>query len=102
MRLPCFILLASLLGGCAIQAPLPPQPLTYGCDEGREFSVSVAPAGDTATIVINHMRFGLRAEPATGSEEKFGCDVLTFWREGETARVDMEGSPQFSNCRVRR
>lgn len=31
-----------------------------------------------------------------------GCDVLTFWREGETARVDMEDLPQFRNCRIQR
>lgn len=103
MDLPAFAMLAAVaasLVGCAVQ---PPQPaLVYGCDEGREFSLEIAASGETAEIGIARMRFGLLADPAAAPGERFSCDMLSLWRQGDMVHVAMDGAPQFRNCRVKR
>lgn len=102
MRFPVFGMLAggaAILAGCAVQ-PQPPSAVAYRCDDGREFALSVAPSGDTASIEIARMRFSLIADPPAGKGEQFSCSMLTLRRQGETASVDLEGAPHFSNCRV--
>ena len=47
-------------------------------------------------------RFGLMADPAAGPGGNFSGGVLTLWRQGDMARVEMDGAPQFSNCRLQR
>ena len=104
MGVPAFALLvgiAASVAGCAVQQqPRPTQ--VYGCEDGREFSLSIASSGETADIEIARMHFGLVADAAAGLDEKFSCSMLTLWRQGEVARVDMDGAPQFRNCRVKR
>ncbi len=104
LRLPAFGMLigaATVLAGCAVQ-PLPRPAQVYGCEDGSEFSLSVSSSGDTADIEIARMHFGLVADAPAGPGEKFSCSMLTLWRQGEVARVDMDGAPQFHNCRAKR
>lgn len=104
MRLPAFASLAgvaAIVTACAVQ-PQPPQVLSYACDDGRGFSLSISPSGDSAAIEIARMQFGLLADPAAGPGEQFNCSMLTLRRRGDMANVDMEGEPQFRNCRVKR
>ena len=91
----------TVLVGCAVQPQSAPV-LGYQCDDGREFSVRISPSTETAEIEIARMRFGLLADPASGPGEKFSCSMLTLWRQGDMARVDMDGAPQFSHCRLKR
>lgn len=100
-RFPAFVVLAALaavISGCAVQS----QALGYRCEDGREFSVSISPSGETAYIEIARMRFGLVADPPAGSGEQFSCSMLTLRRRGNVASVEMDGSQQFSNCRIKR
>ena len=99
--LAMFAGVALVVAGCAVQ-PQSPQALSYRCDDGREFAVSVAPSGGEASIEIARMRFSLVADPAAAPGEQFSCSMLTLRRQGDLASVDMEGSQHFSNCRVKR
>lgn len=90
---------ALVVAGCSVQ-PQSPQALSYRCDDGREFVVSTAPSGETASIEIARMRFSLIADLPSGRGEQFSCSMLTLRRQGEMASVDLEGAPHFSNCRV--
>lgn len=101
MRLPLLFISAALLGGCTAFSPTPPPLVNYRCDDGREFSLAVSPSGETATLEIARMRFGIYAEGADGNEEKFSCSGLTLWLQGDAARLDMGGSEQISLCRVK-
>lgn len=104
MGLPAFAMLVGVvasIAGCAVQPQSAPV-LGYRCDDGREFSLRISPSTETAEIEIARMRFGLLADPAAGPGEKFSCSVLTLWRQGDMARVEMDGAPQFSNCRLQR
>lgn len=104
MRFPELALclgIATVVAGCAVQ-PQSPQTFNYGCDDGREFALRISPSGETASIEIARMHFDLLADPASGSGESFSCSMLTLWRQGEEARVDMEGASHFRNCRVKR
>ena len=87
-----------VVAGCAATPPAPPQPVRYRCDEGRQFAVTYLPGGRFAHIEIARMRFELEAEPADGSGERYGCGVLTLWREARGARVDLQGEGLYSNC----
>lgn len=104
MGLPAFALLvgiAASVAGCAVQ-PQPRPAQVYGCEDGREFALSISSSGETADIEIARMHFGLVADAPAGPGEKFSCSMLTLWRQGEVARVDMDGAPQFRNCRAKR
>lgn len=98
--IPASILLAAL-SACAPLGVSPAPTLHYQCDGGSEFSLSIAASGEAATIEISRMQFGLRAEAAAGPGQRYGCDVITLWRDGDQARVEMDGSPQFANCRLK-
>lgn len=104
MRLPgrtAVFVVAMIAAACAVQPPSP-QVLAYACDDGRGFLLSISPSGDAAGIEIARMQFGLLADPAAAPGEQFSCSMLTLRRRGDMASVDMEGEPQFSNCRVKR
>jgi membrane-bound inhibitor of C-type lysozyme len=88
-----------VIAGCAATPPSPPQPVRYRCDEGRQFAVTYLPGGKFAHIEIARMRFELEAEPADGSGERYGCGVLTLWRDGQGARVELQGEGMYANCR---
>jgi len=96
-KLPAILLLA--LAGCAQLAPAPAPLTRYQCDDGKEFSVRIATAGDFARIDISGMHFTLQAEPARGPGVWYGCDELTLWQDGDRARVEMAGAEHFTNCR---
>lgn len=91
---------ATLLGGCVLFGPGPAHTDHYICDDGRKFSLTVSPDRKAASIEFSDMRFGLFATPHDGAGELFTCKMLTLQRVGETASVDLEGTPRFSNCRV--
>jgi hypothetical protein len=104
MRLPAFASLAgvaAIVAACAVQ-PQSPQVLDYTCDDGRGFSLSISPSGDSADIEIARIRFSLVADPAAAPGDQFSCSMLTLRRRGDTANVDMEGERQFSGCRLKR
>lgn len=84
--------------GCATP-PAPPQPVRYRCDDGRQFAVTYQPGGRFAHIEIARMRFELEAEPADEGGERYGCGVLTLWRKGPGARVELQGEAMYSSCR---
>ncbi len=88
--------LVMALSGCAAIAPL--QPVHYRCDDGREFSVIYRPAGRSARIDIAGMRFELEPEQTKEGGDRYGCGVLTLWRDGQGARVEMEGQGLYANC----
>ena len=95
------IFLLAALSGCAPLAVPPAPTLHFQCDAGREFSVVVSPSGESASIEISRMQFRLQAEPSAEPGQRYACGVLTLWRDGDQARVEMEGSPQFRNCRLK-
>jgi membrane-bound inhibitor of C-type lysozyme len=69
----------------------------HRCDDGRQFALNYRPGGRFARIEIARMRFELEAESPVGSGERYGCGVLTLWREGQGARVALQGERHF-NC----
>lgn len=89
----------ALLAGCAPVAPKPAVPVAYRCDGGREFALDVAPSGDAAVIDISGMSFRLFREPATTDGTRFSCSVLSVWRHGDMAEVQMEDAQFLTNCR---
>lgn len=93
-------ILIMTLAGCALISPQPPEPVSYRCDNQKTFSVIYPPPGEAATIDIAGMRFTLLPEPGAGAEEQYGCSVLTLRRNGDEARVDMEGDIFYRNCRL--
>jgi membrane-bound inhibitor of C-type lysozyme len=99
MRHALLALLVISLAGCTSITPAPPQVVNYRCDAGRSFSVTQAASGDTAIIDISGMRFALQAEPTSGPGQRHGCGQLTLWRDGASARVEMEASALYENCR---
>jgi len=98
MRLPVISVAIALASGCAPTVPKPAGPVTYRCDDGRQFALDVAPSGDAAMISISGMNFQLFREPAANGT-RFGCGVLTLTREGDTAEVKMDDAQTFRNCR---
>jgi hypothetical protein len=95
------VAVSMIVAACAVQ-PQPSQVLGYACDDGRGFSLDISASGESADIEIARMRFSLVADPAAVPGEQFSCSMLTLRRRGDMASVEMEGEPQFSNCRVRR
>lgn len=93
------IVLLGALAGCAPLGVPPAPTFHYRCNDDREFSLVIPPSGDAATIVISGMRFDLLREASTEPGERYACSMLTLWRDGSRARVELEGSPQFTNCR---
>lgn len=100
MRIFLPLIFAASLSGCAGLSSDRPETANYRCDEGREFSVTYHPGGQTAMIEIDRMHFGLNAETADGQEQRYACSVLTLWRDGDRARVEMEDVPAYANCRA--
>jgi membrane-bound inhibitor of C-type lysozyme len=88
----CCVSVLSLVG-CA---PLPVQ--KYACANGADFTLRQSAVG--TEIEVAGMRFGLQAENPDGSGERLTCSMLTVWRDGGTARVEMEGRPYLDNCRL--
>ncbi len=99
MRNALLAFVVVVAAGCAATPPAPPQPVRYRCDDGRQFAVTYQPGGRFAHIEIARMRFELEAEPADELGERYGCGVLTLWREARGARVEMQGEAMYSNCR---
>ncbi len=91
------VALTMVLAGCAAIAPAPPPPVHYRCDGGCEFAVSYRPDGKTAGIHIAGMHFELAAQGEDGL--RYGCNVLTLWRDAQAARVEMEGEGLYDRCR---
>ena len=94
------LIFVASLSGCAGLSSDRLETASYSCDGGRAFSVSYHPGGQTAMIEIDRMRFGLNVEAPDGPGQRYGCSVLTLWRDGDKARVEMEGVPAYTNCRV--
>jgi membrane-bound inhibitor of C-type lysozyme len=99
MRHRLLALFTASLTGCTAMSPAPPEAVAFRCEAGRTFSVTPGASGDTAIIDIGGMRFALDAQPAGGPGERYGCGVLTLWRDGDTARVEMDGAGLYQNCR---
>lgn len=95
-------LATTLVAGCSLIPSAAPQPVRYACDAGKGFSVTYLPEHDAATIDIEGSHFSLQAEPTEAGGQRFGCGVLTLWRDGDSARVDMQGVGMFENCRPRK
>lgn len=88
------------LSGCAPFGLAPAPSVSYQCEDGHDFRLTVAPSGDSAIIEISGMRFSLAAEPPRGSGERYECSELGVWREGDVASLRM-GQPGFTNCRLK-
>ncbi len=95
----CTALGITMLSGCSSIAP-EPQPVSYRCDDGRAFSVTYRPSLRAATIAMNGMRFDLEAAAGNGPVERYRCSVLTLSRDGNRARVDVQGERVYENCRA--
>lgn len=98
MRLFVISVGIAVISGCSSTATKPPDLATYRCEDGRQFELGVALAGDAAIISISGMRFQLLREPATNGT-RFGCGVLTVWRNGDVTEVQMDDAQVFKNCR---
>ena len=96
------IFLLAALSSCAqlSQSPTPGQ--RYVCTNDQTFLLTIAPAGDTATVEIARMHFTLQAEPANGSEERYGCSEMTLERNGEQARISMDATQHLTNCHLQK
>lgn len=90
------------LPACAPLAPAPQTVLRYQCEGGQQFLLSIAATGDGATIELARMRFSLRSEAASGPGQRYSCDVLSVWRDGERAKVDMQDAPHLADCWLQR
>ena len=99
VRRTVLVLVATSLTGCALVAPAPPRAEAYQCDAGRTFTVTNGSTGETAIIEIAGMHFALQAEAANGPGRRHACGVLTLWRDEGRARVEMQGSGLYENCR---
>lgn len=87
-----------VLSGCASLLS-PSETARYRCEGDREFTLRIAEGRESAIIEFDRMKFSLRPAPTAGVPgEHFACDVMTVWREGQGARVEMEGSNPFRNC----
>ncbi len=98
MRTFVIALVVVIISGCAPVAQKPAAPVAYRCDDGRDFTLDVAPSGDAATINLKGMIFQLLREPAS-SGTRFSCGVLTVSREGDVTEVQMENEQFLRNCR---
>jgi membrane-bound inhibitor of C-type lysozyme len=86
------------LAGCASLLS-PAETARYRCEGDREFILRINDGRQSAVIEFDRMKFSLRPAPTAGVPgEHFACDVMTVWREGQGARVEMEGSNPFRNC----
>jgi len=85
--------LAALLAGCA--AVPASRTESYRCGGGREFALVVdARAG--ARLELAGMHF--RVWPEDGREGVYACEMLTVWRDGRTAWLEMQGEPPSRDC----
>ena len=95
------LLLLAGLAGCSQIGLLTAPIQRYQCAGGSEFRLRIAASGDSANVEFSGMQFNLRAETSTEPGQRFGGDVLTLWRDGDRARIEMDGAQQFVNCRLK-
>lgn len=98
MRTLVIALVVGMISGCAPVAQKPAAPVAYRCEDGRDFTLAVAPSGETAIVNLSGMSFQLLREPAS-SGTRFSCSVLTVWRQGDVTEVQMENEQFLRNCR---
>lgn len=95
------LLLLAGLAGCSQIGLLTAPIFRYQCAGGSEFRLRIAGSGDSANVEFSGMQFNLRAETSPEPGQRFGGDVLTLWRNGDQARIEMDGAQQFANCRLK-
>lgn len=98
--IPGLLALAGL-AGCSQIGLLTAPIFRYQCAGGSEFRLRVAGSGESANVEFSGMQFSLRAETSTEPGQRFGSDVLTLWRDGDRARIEMDGAQQFADCRLK-
>ena len=92
-------LVALALCGCAGQRLPGGGPEHFRCDQDRGFSLARDRGTAGVVIDIRGMRFSLNPEGSDAAGERLGCGVLTLWRQGDGARVEVQGEPAYENCR---
>jgi hypothetical protein len=68
---------------------------TYRCPGGQQFSLATG-AREGPRLEWNDMSFALHAEP--GREGVYTCEVLSVWRDGRRASLDLQGQPALRDC----
>jgi hypothetical protein len=94
--------LLAALSGCAQISQSPTPALRYVCENDQSFFLTIAPTNDKASVEINRMHFTLDAEPAEGSEERYGCSQMIILRNGEQARFSMDAAQHFTHCQLQK
>jgi hypothetical protein len=87
--------MATVLALAACSSVAPPRTESYRCAGGKEFSL-VLDARAGARLQLGGMSFPVSAE--AGREGVYACEVLTVWRDGRTAWMDMQGQPALRDC----
>jgi hypothetical protein len=68
---------------------------TYRCSGGRTFSLALeAPGGPR--LAWDGMEFPVSAQ--AGMPGVYACEVLTLWRDGRSAWLDVQGQPGLREC----
>lgn len=80
----------------------PPQRVNYLCDQGREFSITYPVPEDKIGIEVAGMHFTLDTDSKAGGRERYSCSALTLVRDGQTARLEIDGREVYENCREQR
>lgn len=99
-RRPLLAAMLTLLAGCASVSPR--QDLDYECEGGRGFQLSIAAGGQSAVINLEGLRFNLQREVSEEAGERFGCGIITVWRNGDGAHVALEDKLRYTHCLVQR
>jgi hypothetical protein len=86
-------LLAAWLAGCA--TPPARQTESYRCAGGRQFAL-VLDARAGPRLELADMSF--RVFPEDGRPGVYACEVLTVWRDGRRAWLDLQGEPELRDC----
>jgi hypothetical protein len=86
-------LAAVLLAGSALQPANRTE--SYRCAGGRQFAL-VLDARAGPRLDLSGMSFPVAAE--AGREGVYACEVLTVWRDGRTAWLDVQGQPELRDC----
>jgi membrane-bound inhibitor of C-type lysozyme len=94
-----FILILTVVLGCSSGKAFK-SGVTYACDGGRSFTVEIYEKVDMAFLKIEEKRFFLPRVPSA-SGTKYSEGKVTFWIEGQTAFVEIEGQTEFKNCSVK-
>ena len=95
------LLVLTGLAGCSQIGLLTAPILSYQCAGGSEFKLRIAGSGASANVEFSGMQFSLRTETSTEPGQRFDSDVLTLWRDGDRARIEMDGAQQFADCRLK-